>query len=97
MAKAYSIDLGERVLKYLETKNNKKRASQLFCVGITTIYRWVRQKREKGNVAPLQRKYTYKKLNDQQLKEYVKAHPDQFLSEIANFFSVTPKSHFLCF
>ena len=45
----------------------------------------------------LRRKYAYKKLDDQQLKEYVKAHPDQFLSEIAKEFLVTPQAIFYAF
>ena len=97
MAKAYSLDLRERVLKYLEKNHEKKEASRLFCVGIATVYRWVRQKKEKGHVVPLQRKYAYKKLDDDQLRKYVEAHPDRFLSEIAEVFSVSPQAIFYAF
>ena len=60
MPEIYSVDLRERVLEYVEKHNNKKEASHLFRVGIATFYRWVRQKKEKGNLNPLRRKYGYK-------------------------------------
>jgi transposase len=51
-------------------------ASRLFCVGIATVYRWVRQKKEKGHVASQKRKYAYKKLKDNELRKYVETHPE---------------------
>lgn len=94
MPKYYSLDLRERVLKYLEKNQDKKTASHLFQIGIATIYRWVARKKEKGHVQPLRRKYAYKKIDDQKLIEYVKAHPDQFLSEIGKQFNLTPQAIF---
>lgn len=94
MPKYYSLDLRERVLKYLEKNKNKQSASDLFQVGIATVYRWVARKKEKGHVEPLRRKYAYKKLDDQKLIEYVEANPDQFLSEIGEHFNVTPQTIF---
>ena len=94
MPKAYSIDLREKVLKYLETDPNKTSASRLFQIGIATIHRWVSRKKEKGHVEPLRRKYAYKKIDDQKLIEYVEAHPDHFLSEIAKHFDLTPQAIF---
>jgi transposase len=97
MARAYSIDLRERVLKYLEKNHEKMEASRLFCVGIATVYRWVRQKKEKGHVASRKRKYAYKKIKDDELRKYVETHPDRFLAEIAEEFSVTPQAIFYPF
>ena len=94
MAKPYSVDLRERVLKYLETNPNRKSASLLFQVGIASIYRWLSRKKETGNVKPFRREYAYKKIDDAKLIEYVEAHPDQFLSEIAEHFNMTPQAIF---
>jgi len=94
MPKSYSVDLRERVLKHLEKNQNKKSASLLFQVGIATIYRWVSRKKEKGHVRPLRREYAYKKIDDQKLIEYVEMHSDQFLSEIAKHFNLTPQAIF---
>ena len=94
MGKAYSRDLRERVLIFLETNNNKKAASSLFKVGIASIYRWIRLKHTKGNLDPLQREYAYKKIDYDALKKHLELHPDHFLFEIAEKFSVTPQAIF---
>lgn len=94
MPKAYSLDLRERVLAYLEKVGDKKAASHLFQVGIATVYRWVACKREKGHVQPIRRAYAYKKIDEEKLIEYVEAYPDQFLSEIGAYFNLTPQAIF---
>ena len=94
MSKYYSVDLREKVLLYLEKNHDKNAASSIFQVGIATIYRWVARKKEKGTLEPLRRKYAYKRIDDEKLIEYVKAHPDHFLSEIANHFGLTPQAIF---
>ena len=65
MARPYSIDLREKVLGHLEKKPNKKATSDLFQVGIATIYRWVALKKKEGHVKPLRRKYAYKRIDDE--------------------------------
>jgi len=94
MCKAYSVDLRERVLDYLNRNNDKNAASELFKVGIATVYRWVKQKMEKGHLEPHHREYVYKKLDYNLLAQYVKDHPDYFLLEIAEHFSVTEQAIF---
>lgn len=94
MPKSYSLDLRERVLNHLEKKNDKKIASELFGVGIATIYRWVNRKKLNGNIEPIRRKYAYKKIDDQKLIEYVDANPDHFLSEIGEHFGLTLQTIF---
>jgi transposase len=83
------MDLRKRVLQYLEKNNDKMKASQLFQVGIATVYRWIKRKKQKGNVEPLRKKSTYKKIDDQKLIAYVEQNPDHFLSEIAKHFGLT--------
>lgn len=94
MPKSYSLDLRERVLQYLEKNKNREAASRVFGVGIATIYRWLSRKKEKGNVEPLRRPYAYKKIDDQQLIDYVEKNPDHFLSEIAKHFNLTLQAVF---
>ena len=94
VAKAYSQDLRERVLSFLETNNDKNIASTLFKVSITSIYSWIKRKKETGNLKPLYREYAYKKIDYDALKKYVELYPDSFLFEIANDFSVTPQAIF---
>ncbi|WP_220017728.1 IS630 transposase-related protein [Candidatus Rhabdochlamydia oedothoracis] len=88
------MDLRKRVLQYLEENNDKMKASQLFQVGIATVYRWVKRKKQRGNVEPLKKKSTYKKIDDQRLIAYVEKNPDHFLSEIAKHFGLTLQAIF---
>ena len=45
---AYSLDLRERVIRFLENNDDKKLASALFGVDRSTIYRWIKHKKESG-------------------------------------------------
>ena len=93
MAKPYSVDLRRRVLAYIEETADKTKASQLFKVGIATIYRWIARKTQTGNVEPSSKK-AYKKNDDQKLIVYVQQNPDHFLSEIATHFNTTLQAIF---
>ena len=56
MGKPYSVDLRTRVLEYIEETQDKAKASELFKVGIATIYRWIARKRQTGRVNPYSKK-----------------------------------------
>lgn len=94
MAKAYSTDLRKRVLQYIEETKDKMKASEIFKVGIATIYRWVARKAQTGNLDPSPKKPYKKKIDDQRLIAYVEQHPDHFLSEIAIHFGTTAQAIF---
>lgn len=94
VCKPYSVDLRERVLDYLSRHNDKKLASQLFRVGIATIYRWIKQQNEKGHLKPVRRKYVYRKLDYNLLEQYMTEYPDHLLCEIARHFSVKEQTIF---
>lgn len=94
MGKPYSVDLRERVLAYIDETKDKAKASQLFKVGIATIYRWIARKTQTGCVTPSPKKAYKKKIDDQELAAYVMQNPDHFLSEIANHFGTTLQAIF---
>ena len=94
---AYSLDLRERVISFLENNDDKKLASALFGVDRSTIYRWIKHKKERGTLQPLKRDYAYKKIDYDLLKKHAESHPDQFLFEIAEKFSVTLQAIFYAF
>lgn len=94
MARPYSVDLRRRVLAYIEETADKTKASQLFKVGISTIYRWIDRQKQRGNVEPSPSKVYKKKINDQKLIAYIEKNPDHFLSEIATHFNVTLQAIF---
>ena len=94
MPKPYSTDLRQRALQYLEETNDKMKTSQLFQVGIATIYRWVARRKQNGSIEPLKKKSFYKKIDDQKLIAYVEQNPDHFLSEIGQHFGLTLQAVF---
>lgn len=94
MPKPYSVDLRKRVLEYIKETQDKVKASQLFKVGIATIYRWIARKTQTGSVNPSPKKTYKKKIDDQELIAYITKNPDHFLSEIANHFGTSLQAIF---
>ena len=66
----------------------------MFGIDRSTIYRWIKRKNEKGTLEPIRKEYAYRKIDYARLKKYVQEHPDAFLFEIAEKFSVTLQAIF---
>lgn len=95
MSKAYSIDLRERVVDYVEQGGRKAEASRIFKVGRDTVYRWLKQKKQTGHLAarPLGGK-RHEKIREAALIEQIKVRPDATLEELGQIFGVTPPAIF---
>jgi transposase len=50
MARAYSLDLREKVMFFISNGGGKREASKVFGIGEDTIYRWIRIQ-ETGNLS----------------------------------------------
>ncbi len=87
MSYGYNRDLRKRVLDYLSRGHSQTEASQVFGIGRKTIYNWLSLQEKTGDIA-MQRTGRRRpaKFDENQLKEYVAAHPDDYLSEIASVF-----------
>lgn len=84
------MDLRVCVLEYLSRGYTQTEARQVFGVGRKTIYNWLCLKEKSGSVAMQRRGQRQpSKFEETQLREYVAAHPDDHLSEIASFFKGT--------
>lgn len=94
MTRAYSLDLRERVIQYIENGHDKQSAATLFSVGIATVYRWLKRKSDTGSLKASKRARAYQRIDNEQLKKYIEENPDAFLSEIAEKFSVTEQAIF---
>ena len=81
-------------MKYLDEGKDKKSASSMFSIGISTVYRWIQERKERGNIQPKIRPFAYKYIDDEKLKQYMANHQDAFLWEIAEEFSVTKQAIF---
>jgi transposase len=93
MAKAYSEDFREAVIKYLEDGHSKSETSLIFGVDRRTIYSWQKLKEKQGH---LRRKPPYKikyrKMNPEKLIEFIQQNPDFTLIEIGDHFGVSGTS-----
>jgi transposase len=94
MPAPYSVDLREKVLKYLEKNNSQAEASKLFNIGESTVQRWASQYKKQGYVKPRKRPYAFRRIDPEELKKFLEDNPDLFLFEIAQHFSVTLQAIF---
>src|SRR5215510_11341911 len=84
---AYSLDLGERIVDAVERQLGSKRTiAELFGVHESFIYKLLRQKRDRGDIAPLPHGGGARaKLSGDQLRQLpdlVAAMPDATLEEL---------------
>ena len=81
MARAYSLDLRQKVISFISQGGSKREAAKVFNIGEDTIYRW--QRRHKlGDLNPKKRTNFQTKVPLETLCKYVEEHPDHTLQEI---------------
>jgi putative transposase len=68
---SYSIDLRERVLAFIEEGGSKIEASRLFKVSCRTVFMWLQNKRESGNLKIKSRDLKPYKIDEVALIKYV--------------------------
>ncbi|MGE3920220.1 MAG: IS630 transposase-related protein [Gammaproteobacteria bacterium] len=86
---SYSEDFRTMVLSHLDAGETIEKVSQLFSVGTSSIKRWKRNRKVTGKVMGQGRPKNPYKIGDEDLKKYIKEHPDAYLNEIADYFGVT--------
>ena len=90
MSRSYSFDLRTKVMTYLGVGHTKKEASEVFGISLKTIYNWLSLKEETGSVkAKAMKSYEPSKIKGKDLEDYISAHPDVYLEEIAVVFKVS--------
>jgi transposase len=85
MARAYSLDLRERVLKAWETSGDADAVAATFGVSRAWVHRLAQRHRETGSLAPRQQtKFRARILagHEDRLKALVNAQPDLTLAEL---------------
>lgn len=88
MAKSYSIDLREKVVKSLKEQENPKQIARNFKISLATVYRW-KSKIKTGNLSAEKRTNYVSKVSRELVVEYVLKNPDHTLNEIGKNFSIT--------
>lgn len=90
MGRGYSLDLRERVIKYLEqSKGNQAQAAEQFLINVRTVKRWVRRNKTGCLEQDKQGPKNTKKVNREVFQSYVESHGDQTLKEIGEYFSLS--------
>ena len=80
---AYSIDLREKVIEYLEEGNSQRSASKVFNINLTTVNEWSQKYHKTGSLEVTKPPASFKKIDPAKLMEFIDRHPDAYLSEIA--------------
>lgn len=90
----YSHDLRIKCLDYIENGGSKAEASRIFGVTTQTLFNWIKRKK-KGNLSPkrTRKRYPYK-IEEEKLKNYIRANPDSYLREIAEEFGLATSTVF---
>ena len=86
--KAYSLDLRERVVKFLNAGGSKAEAARRFDLGRRTVYRYLAAA-QAGTLAPKKSWGKWRKLDPHKLQSHVEKHPDATLKELQIVFGVS--------
>ncbi|MBY5032126.1 IS630 family transposase [Streptococcus suis] len=87
---AYSLDFRKKVLAYCEKTGSITEASVIFDISRNTIYQWLKLKEKTGELHHQVKGTKPRKVDREKLKNYLEAHPDAFLTEIASEFDCHP-------
>ena len=82
----YSLDLRQRVLKFVTDGGTMADAGRIFAVHHKTVYCWLKSEDLRPKSPPKSRN---RKLNQQAIFEHVKKHPEMILRDRAKHFGVT--------
>jgi len=83
---AYSKDLRERVLSYIDEGHKAKEAAKIFKVGYATIKEWKKLRMETGDLEKRPLKRVARIFDSEKLRIYILKNPFAMLSEIAKHF-----------
>lgn len=87
--KAYSRDLRTRVIGYIEKGNTQRAASKLFNVSKSAVNRWWNRYINEGSLESKLKLGSKGKVDQKDLENYVKMHPNKNLGEIGEVFQVS--------
>jgi transposase len=89
MVMAYSEDLKQRVLAYIQAGASKIEASKVFCVSRATIYIWLGQPADHQRRKPGPKAGIGRKIDRAKLAELIQEHPDLLQRDMAQIMGVS--------
>lgn len=90
----YTLDLREKVIKYLENGHSQRSCAEVFSLHLSTVHRWWKRYISEGHFNPRKRLGSKGKVDPEALMEYVNSHPEKTLKQIGAHFGVTDVSIF---
>ena len=85
----YSLDLRERVIKFLEDGNNQKSASKLFKLNPSTISRWYLRYKKEGYYKPRVSMGRAPSVKAEAVKIIVEANPNFKTSDMGKYLGIS--------
>ena len=85
----YSLDLREKVIKFLISGNSQRSASQVFNISKTTVSTWFVRYKTDGNYAAKKRLGAQPKIEISKFIKYVEENPNSTASLIGKHFCMT--------
>ena len=82
----YPEEFRKKVLEYIDGFHAQSEVAELFNISRKTVWNWVNQRKKTGNLKPKKPERKARKLNKEDLLQYVKNNPDAYLREIAEHF-----------
>ena len=83
---SYSKDYKKRTIEYRQEGHTLKETHKTFKVWTSTIQRWEKRLKETGDLEKKEFHRSFRKIDPEKLKKYVKEHPDAYQSEMAEVF-----------
>jgi len=85
----YSLDLRDRVIKFIKAGNTQVLAAKVFALNLSTVNKWYSRYRKEGNYGPRKRLGAKSKVDQERLIKYIKAKPDATLKELSKEIGVS--------
>ena len=85
---SYDIKFRQRALDYLNEGHSYRKTAEVFKVSTYALQSWKKQLNETGTLTSKKRKETWRKIDPDKLRTFVKENPDAYQHEIAAAFGV---------
>jgi transposase len=83
---AYSVDLRERVIAYLQEGHTQEETGVIFKVGTSTIKRWLGLLSETGSLEKRELERSPRIYESEKLSAYIEENPNALLADVAEKF-----------
>lgn len=85
----YSLDLREKVIKFLKAGNSQRLASKTFSISLTTVNKWNTRLSKEGNFLPRRRLGAKARIVKEEFCKFIIDNPNLTASQIGKHFSIS--------